>query len=564
MESAKANFMPVPIPQPAIVINSDGTVSPASSPIERNGNIYTLATDITGYTIASERDNVVIDGNGYTLRGNGSSVGVFLKNRNGITVRNLTITGFAYGIELFAEGYFGLNSTGNTLTNNVVTGNKYGIYLGYSFNNVLRNNRVSNSTRNFWIGSSYVNDIDASNTVDGKPIIYWVNVQNRVAPPDAGYVAFVNCTNVTAQGLSLSHNSQGILVASTVNAKVTLNLLTDCDDGIYVYNSAGTSVTENTVSGNKNGIHVDSSSNNLIQSNNAASNEIGVYITGNSVVSANNTIAKNKVTTNSVDGLNLWGSTGTIIAENTITKNNQTGINMFDSQNNTVASNVIVNNTGIGIKLWYDADGNTITSNNITANNVGILVNDSFDNTLNANNIERNTEWGMRFEDNQNNNVILQNNFNGNRPKGDGLQVSITGTGILTPKPGGGNIWDNGTAGNYWSDYRARYPNASEAANLGTGDTPYYINENNADHHPLMAPSNSSSAEETPAPTTNPTPSPAPTPTTNPTATPTPTPATTQPPTPAPSVPELPWWVIALLFAAAFGLVAVFGRGQRP
>lgn len=40
----------------------------------------------------------------------------------------------------------------------------------------------------------------------------------------------------------------------------------------------------------------------------------------------------------------------------------------------------------------------------------------------------------------------------------------------------GGNIWDNGVQGNYWSDYN------------GSGDTPYVINSENRDNHPLTAP----------------------------------------------------------------------------
>lgn len=92
----------------------------------------------------------------------------------------------------------------------------------------------------------------------------------------------------------------------------------------------------------------------------------------------------------------------------------------------------------------------------------------------------------MRFESTQNNNVIYQNNFINNRPAGDGIQVSVTGVGFIDPKPGGGNVWDNGTTGNYWSDYLTRYPNATEIDNSGTGNTSFFINENNIDRHPLM------------------------------------------------------------------------------
>jgi len=48
--------------------------------------------------------------------------------------------------------------------------------------------------------------------------------------------------------------------------------------------------------------------------------------------------------------------------------------------------------------------------------------------------------------------------------------------------------WDNGSIGNYWSDYLEKHPNASEIGNTGVGDTPYVIDANNVDNYPLMVP----------------------------------------------------------------------------
>jgi hypothetical protein len=91
------------------------------------------------------------------------------------------------------------------------------------------------------------------------------------------------------------------------------------------------------------------------------------------------------------------------------------------------------------------------------------------------------------------NNTILRNNFINNQ-QNNGLDVSIPDIPSLRvypaeSVPGVGNLWDDGKEGNYWSDYVTRYPNASEVGNnTGIGDTPYFINENNIDHHPLMSP----------------------------------------------------------------------------
>jgi hypothetical protein len=50
------------------------------------------------------------------------------------------------------------------------------------------------------------------------------------------------------------------------------------------------------------------------------------------------------------------------------------------------------------------------------------------------------------------------------------------------------NFWDNGSFGNYWSDYFDRYPDASEIGVTGIANLPYVINEKNVDNHPLMRP----------------------------------------------------------------------------
>ena len=45
------------------------------------------------------------------------------------------------------------------------------------------------------------------------------------------------------------------------------------------------------------------------------------------------------------------------------------------------------------------------------------------------------------------------------------------------------NYWDNDKEGNYWDIF-----NNTDSNRDGIGDTPYFINENNIDDYPLMAP----------------------------------------------------------------------------
>ena len=485
---AEANFMPMQIPQPAFIIKSDGSVDPSTAPIQRDGNVYTFTDDIVGYTIASECDNVVIDGGGYSLVGNGNSTGIFILNRNGITVRNMNVSNFDYGIRLIAESYMGMNSENNTISGNTVANNDYGIFISSSSKNVLRNNIMNNNTYNFGVQGEYANDIDVSNTVDSKPIIYWVNQRDRTVPSDAAYVALINCTNITVQNLNLANNGQGMVLVSTADSTITKNNITNTGDAIYIHESSGNTISGNNLANNGNGINGQASSNNHISSNNITNNENGIYFTG---ASTSNIISRNNITANTVDGMNLWGSTDTDVEENTIANNTENGINFFDSRGNRIVGNTITEN-GNGIKFWYDASNNVVSENYIAKNSIGILVDDSFDNNIIGNMITENSDWGMRLTGNQNNNMIYHNSFVDNNAKEEGLQVSIPAYQQIGGQwdwlPGRGNVWDNGTAGNYWSDYVTRYPNATEIGSSGIGDTPFYINENNIDRYPLMEP----------------------------------------------------------------------------
>ncbi len=50
-----------------IYIRVDGSIDPPTAPIKRVGNLYTLTSDIFE-SIVIEKDNIVIDGAGYTLQ----------------------------------------------------------------------------------------------------------------------------------------------------------------------------------------------------------------------------------------------------------------------------------------------------------------------------------------------------------------------------------------------------------------------------------------------------------------------------------------------------------------
>ena len=85
-----------------IYIRSDGTVDPSSAALSNLGNSqYMFTADIFG-SIVVELDNIVIDGTNHVLKGtvDTNSTGIELNKRSNVTVTNLKIENFMYGVFL--------------------------------------------------------------------------------------------------------------------------------------------------------------------------------------------------------------------------------------------------------------------------------------------------------------------------------------------------------------------------------------------------------------------------------------------------------------------------------
>jgi len=339
--SVSANFLPASVPEHSIEITEDGDVT-GTDLIQRGGNVYTFTGDVDG-SIVVACDDVIIDGAGYTLQGNGKLTGVWLQERYNVEIKNLHIKNFHSGILVTfgssMDSYTNVTISGNTIKDNgcgikfsmfirgnnvldnTIANNTYGVYIIYSSNNVFRNNRINQNKYNFWVTSElssqmteFVNDVDDSNTVDGKPIIYWVNEHDKAVPSDAGYVALIGCTNITVQGLVLANNSQGVLLVAT-------------DDS-------------------------------LIASNYIGGNFVGIAFQGSYGHCYNNVISRNNITENAEDGIYSWGAPSTNVTENSITNNQGAALHFYESSNAYIVGNSITGNIEIN-----DSANSTVEQN---------------------------------------------------------------------------------------------------------------------------------------------------------------------------------------------------------
>jgi parallel beta-helix repeat protein len=126
----------------ATYIRNDGSVDPATAPIQQVGDTYTLSGNISG-NITVQRDNVIVDGGGYTIQGpeinysaTEATIGIDLPNRINVTIKNVQVKSFINGIHL-------LNSSKNSIIGNNVTENVDGIRLDSSSNNIIIENNVT-------------------------------------------------------------------------------------------------------------------------------------------------------------------------------------------------------------------------------------------------------------------------------------------------------------------------------------------------------------------------------------------------------------------------------------
>jgi hypothetical protein len=147
-----------------IYIHSDGNIAPSSVPIQREGDTYHLLDDLYNSPIVLERNNIIFDGEGYTLEGAAQAIAlnitcsnVTVRNLqvwnweagvlgayNNVTIQNCNLTGNGKGIGIYADNY--------RVTGNYIAQNKWGI-RAQGNNIVITENQLVGNSIGIWISS---------------------------------------------------------------------------------------------------------------------------------------------------------------------------------------------------------------------------------------------------------------------------------------------------------------------------------------------------------------------------------------------------------------------------
>jgi parallel beta-helix repeat protein len=207
--------------------------------------------------------------------------GIFSGDAKNDSIGGNNIANCSFGMELILS--LNCHVYGNNITNGIM-----GIDLFGASNNTLKDNvLVNNSHGGFAVEAAsarddFVNYVDTSNTIDGKPIIYLVNKQDLVIDPKAypsiGYLAVVNSTNMTIEDLALENSTDGIVLAWVTDSLVDKVTVVGNFYGIYLVQSTSNAIEDSIIMDNENGIVLLNSSINNVTSNSIMENEYGIMI----------------------------------------------------------------------------------------------------------------------------------------------------------------------------------------------------------------------------------------------------------------------------------------------
>jgi len=409
--------------------------------------------------LGENRSNTLIDGMGgaFVIKVISSNVTL-----SGFTLQNTTLTSSAWGAIWLGDFSYSVSNV--TIADCKVTKSFYAVWFGNATNNTFRNNEFVDNVYDFgfFSGSSYrdfTQNVDSTNSVNGKPVYWWIKQNNRTVPSDAGMLVAVNCTNITVKDLKMGHNSASVLFVGTNSSLIENTTISNSNWGIYLLYSYDNTFRNNTLRGNTQyGIALTLSNRSQVDDNYVAGSSWNIKL----VTSHQNRIIGNTVTNSTdLDGDGIMldaGSLYNVVSNNVIRFNQRAGIDLDDQSNwNVLRGNLFEFNTASTGALEF-TDGssyNLVTENTFRQNSYGIT-----------------SDYSDKYYVHVNN-MIYKNNFLNNTVQVANLFAIYN---LFS-------TWDNGAEGNYWSNL------VGIDANLdGIIDAPYNVTAFNTDSYPLMQP----------------------------------------------------------------------------
>jgi parallel beta-helix repeat protein len=275
-----------------IYIRANGLVEGTTQIASVDNVTYTFTDNIDG-SIIVERNNIVLDGAGYTLQGGGGmdEMGITLSGTTNVTIQNTQIVNFEDGIWLQP------NSNNNTIIGNTLTNNDIAIQLSVSAYNSISENILTNNDYGILLTTANGYDMGSNyNSISGNNItmtIYYdaigldnessnnTIVGNNMVDNEYG-ISIGDCDDNTVSGNNIDSGIWGISLESQCNQNSLIgNNIKNADAGLYIYSASNNSISGNNVVDNDYGIYFYQASDNKFWHNNF-DNTQQVYFDGGS------------------------------------------------------------------------------------------------------------------------------------------------------------------------------------------------------------------------------------------------------------------------------------------
>ncbi|MHA2211592.1 MAG: right-handed parallel beta-helix repeat-containing protein [Candidatus Thorarchaeota archaeon] len=410
----------------------------------------------------------------------------------------------------FLEHRIELSSVKNcTINDNAIV--DAGLFLNNAMNCSLVNNtftREGITVDGDQVG--YFDHVFFNNTIDGKPIGYFNNVSDiSLNLEDYSMVFLTNSANTTLMNGHFLDVTTGVLIAFCTNSTAIGNVVQDAEYGVSVHRSDLISVKNNTINnityfpillygsyrciaeGNSieridtwninQGVRVQSSRECEVKNNVIHGTESPVFtVNSQDCVVHNNTIYNGhgpgvfiyhsvniSVTSNSVydsgEGVHVLSSDRCMISDNNLFNNRKSGIDVYHGDFLYISNNTIHGNQHHGISLDLSMNS-TLLGNSFTDNSrCGGMIASSIGTRVLGNLFSHNGHSGLYLLDSDETN-IQNNTMVFNLRYGINVNTSCSFNNLIQNRIGWNNIsnaiddgtsnaWDNGTTGNYWSDY---------------------------------------------------------------------------------------------------------------
>lgn len=454
----------------------------------------TLVNNGYGVTLSYSNDNKILKN--YIQDSDLYGIYLWDSDNNYISENEINHCGY------YAGGYHGIyisesaspsyvDSINNTIQyNNVYNNRKSGIYINSCDNNTLFGNFLENNVEY----GIYLFDSDDVNIIGNKindNILGCIGNQTSLNIKEEWNVCNdeIEPFNIDEMGggdFTWDQISQFAWCSGsgTLNIPYVLeNLSIDAQSigsCIIIENSydkyfiiRGCTIINGQATGNAAGIRFNYVHNGTIMQNTLMDNYIGIYLDH----TENITIVSNDLIDNLGQGIIVYQSDKNYILDNYQIGSRYYGLLLnAGSNDNIVNGNTFQNNTGAanygeGIRI-LNCQKNDIIDNILINNDKGIRIEDNSDNnTVKGNVIENNSDYGAYVIDNpreSNDNLFYLNSFNN-----PGYNALDNGTNTK---------WDNGSIGNYWSDY-----GGVDANDDVIGDNPHPIPGSNGgvDNYPI-------------------------------------------------------------------------------